>query len=97
MQLGVHRENLYCNTGSQLTIIPPEIYQEDMGEVVAVKCHLRAWRSDKWMDTKCMFKTNIKTAGGARKETWVYLVVGTNPWDEDAEDLGVIGFPPEGC
>ena len=43
-----------------------------------------------------MFKTIIKTAGGARKETWVYLLVGTNPWDEDAEDLGVISFHPEG-
>ena len=47
-----------------------------------------------------MFKTIIKTAGGARKETWVYLVVGTNPgfllWDDDAEDLGVISFNPEG-
>ena len=30
-----------------------------------------------------MFKTIIKTAGGARKETWV-------------EELGVISFNPEG-
>ena len=75
---GGHRENLYCNTGSGLAINPPEIYQEDMGEVVAVKCHLRAWGSDKCLDNKCMLKTIIKTAGGASKDTWVYLVVGTN-------------------
>ena len=47
-----------------------------------------------------MFKTIIKTEGGAGKETWVYLVVGTNPgfllWDDDVEDLGVIRFHPEG-
>ena len=65
MQLEGHREKLYCNTGIWLTIILPEMYQEDM--VVAAKCHLRAWGSDKYPDTKCMFKTNIKTAGGARK------------------------------
>ena len=100
VQLGGHRENLYCNTGSRLTIIPSEIYQEDMGEVVAAKCHLRAWGSDKCLDTKGLFKTIIKTAGGLRKETWVYLGVGTNPgfllWDDDAEDLVVISFNPEG-
>ena len=92
MQLGGHREKLYCDTGSRLTIIPPEMYQEDMGELVAPKCPLLVWGSDKYLDTKCIFKTIIKTEGGARKETWVYVVVGKNPgpllWDEDAEDLG---------
>ena len=38
-----------------------------------------AWGSDKYLDTKCMIKTIIKTAGGARKKTWVYVVVGKNP------------------
>ena len=94
VKLGGHRKKLYCNTGSRLTIIPPEMYQEDMGKLVAPKCHLLAWGSDKHLDTKCIFETIIKTVGGARKETWVYVVVGKNQgpllWDEDAEDLGVI-------
>ena len=100
VRLGGHRVKLYCDTGSRLTIIPPELYREEMGEVVAARCHLRAWGSDKYLDTKGMFKTTIKAAGGANKVTWVYVVGGTRPepllGDEDAEDLGVISFHPEG-
>ena len=47
-----------------------------------------------------MFKTMITAAGEASKQTWVYVVGGTRPepllGDEDAEDLGVISFTPEG-
>ena len=100
VHIGGLRVKLYCDTGSRLTIIPPELYREEMGEVVAAKCHLRAWGSDKYLDTKGMFQTTIKVAGGASKITWVYMVGGTNPepllGDEDAEDLGVISFHPEG-
>ena len=45
-----------------------------MGEVVAAECHLRAWGSDSYLDTKGMFQTNITVAGGASKKTWVYVV-----------------------
>ena len=87
MQLGSHREKLYSDTGSRL-------YQEDMAELVAPMCHLLAWGSDKYLDTKCIYKTIIKTAVGERKEAWVYVVAGKNlgplVWDEDAEDLWVI-------
>ena len=100
VHIGGLRVKLYCDTGSRLTIIPPELYREEMGKVVAAKCHLRAWGSDKYLDTKGMFQTTIKVAGGASKVTWVYVVGGTKPepllGDEDAEDLGVISFHPEG-
>ena len=100
VHIGGLRVKLYCDRGSRLSIIPPELYREEMGEVVAAKCHLRAWGSDKYLDTKGMFQTTIKVAGGASKITWVYVVVGTKPepllGDEDAEDLGVISFHPEG-
>ena len=38
-----------------------------MGNVVAAKSYLRAWGSDKYLDTKGMFKTNLSTSSGAKK------------------------------
>ena len=98
--MGGHRVKLYCDIGSRLTIIPAELYREEMGEVVAARCHLRAWRSDKYLDSKGMFKTTIKAGGGASKETWVYVVGGACPepllGDEDAGGLGSHQLPSIG-
>ena len=98
--MGGKEMQLYCDTGSRLTIIPPEAYRPSMGKVVAAKSHLRAWGSKGYLDTKGMFKTTLETASGAQKRTWVYVVAGTRPepllGDHDAEDLGVITFHPEG-
>ena len=33
---------LYCDTGSNITIITPEMYKESMGKVVAARSYLRA-------------------------------------------------------
>ena len=69
VRLNGHRVKLFCDTGSsRLTIIPPDMYRDDMGELVAAGCHLRAWGSDKYLNTKGMFKTMIKAAGGASKQ-----------------------------
>ena len=98
--LGGRDLSLYCDTGSKLTIIPPDLYEEEMGEVIPAKCHLRAWGSDTYLDTKGMFKTWIETRSGAKKHTWVYVVGGTKPepllGDKDAEDLGIITFNAAG-
>ena len=71
-----------------------------MGKVVAAKSYLRAWGSNNYLDTKGMFKTNLTTASGATKRTWVYVVAGARPepllGDHDAKDLGIISFNPEG-
>ena len=100
LRLGGRAVTLYCDTGSALTIIPPELYREAMGKVVPAKTHLRAWGSDTRLDTKGMFRTTLETKQGARKATWVYIVAGTRPepllGDADAEDLGIIEFHPEG-
>ena len=40
-----------------------------MGEVVAAECHLRAWGSDSYLDTKGMFQSNITVAGAASKKS----------------------------
>ena len=100
IDVGGTKMRLYCDTGSKLTIIPPKMYRRDMGEVVPARCHLRAWGSSKRLDTKGMFKTTVTATCGATKQTWVYVVGGTNPEPllgaEDAEDLGIIKFNPTG-
>ena len=61
--------DLYCNTGSSITIITPAMYRKSMGKVVAAKSYLRAWGSNDYLDTKGMFKTTLTTASGATKRT----------------------------
>ena len=61
--------NLYCDTGSNITIITPEMYKESMGKVVAARWYLRAWGTTECLDTKGMFKTTLTTASGATKRT----------------------------
>ena len=66
--IGGVQVQLYCDTGSGLTIIPPEVYQECMGDIVPAKCHLRAWGSATRLDTKGMFHTTIVTPKGAKED-----------------------------
>lgn len=100
LEMGRVKVQLYCDTGSRLTIIPPALYRDCMGQVVPAKCHLRAWGSDTYLDTKGMFKTTLVTPRGARTTTWVYIVAGTRPepllGDQDAESLGIIKYNPKG-
>ena len=51
---------LYCDTGSRMTIIPPDLYEDKMGEVVPSDCNLRAWGSASYLDTKGMFNLNLQ-------------------------------------
>ena len=98
--MGGEEMNLYCDTGSNVTIITPAMYRQSMGKVVAAKSYLRAWGSSEYLDTKEMFKTTLTIASGASKRTWVYVVAGARPepllGDHDAEDLGIISLHPEG-
>ena len=93
---------LYCDTGSCYTIIPPQLYSKKMGTVQASDCHLRAWGASTQLDTKGIVKTTLRTAQGARTETTdtVYVVAGTRPEPlmgaTDAEHLGIITFKPQG-
>ena len=98
--VGGKEMELYCDTGSTLTIIPPGDYEPSMGKVVAAKNRLRAWGAREYLDVKGMVKTTIATRSGVAKRTWVYIVAGDRPepllGDHDAEDLGIISFHPEG-
>ena len=93
--------DLYCEMGSDITIITPAMYRRSKSKVVAAKSYLRAWGSDEYLDTKGMFKMTLTTSSRATKRTWVYVVAGARPEllleDRDAEDLGIISFNQEGC
>ena len=94
------KQDLYCDTGSNITIDTPARYKKAMGKVVAVRSYLRARGLDGYLDTKGMFKTALNTSSGATKMTWEYVVAGARPeplqGDHDAEDPGNIRSHPEG-
>ena len=76
VSMGGQELDLYCVTGSSITIITPAMYRKPMGKVVAAKSYLRARGSNDYLDTKGMFKTTWTMASGATKRTWVYVVAG---------------------
>ena len=100
LKMGRNHMRLYADTGSKYTIITPDLYKSNMGEVVAADTRLRAWGSRKPLDVKGMFHTRLTTAKGATKKTCVYVVDGYRPetllGDSNAEDLGIISFNKEG-
>ena len=100
IRMGGRRMNLFSDTGSHYTIIPPDLYRPAMGKVVAADTILRSWGSKKPLDVKGMFTTDLVTRRGARKQTQVYVVAGHRPepllGDTDAEDLGFVTFDPKG-
>ena len=59
IDMGGEEVELYCDTGSNITIITPDMYKKGTGKVVADRSHLRAWGSDKYLDIKGMFKTTM--------------------------------------
>ena len=71
--------DMYADTGSGYSIIPPSSYEESMGEVAPADTHLRAWGSKTNLDVKGMVKTTITTAKGAQITTNVYIVDGFHP------------------
>ena len=71
--------DLYCDTGSNVTIITPDMYKWSTGKVVAAKSYLRALSSDDYLDTKGMFKTTLTASSGTTKRTWGYVVAGVRP------------------
>ena len=76
--IGGKELDLYCDTGSNITIITPAMYMRSMSKVVAAKSYLRAWGSDEYLDTKGMFKMTLTTSSGVTKRTWVYVVAGAS-------------------
>ena len=65
VKIGNIPQRLYTDTGSEYTIIPPNLYNPDMGEVVAADTYLRAWGSNTNLDVKGMIYTTMQNQKGA--------------------------------
>ena len=100
LEVGGKPVELFCDTGSKYTIIPPHLYSSKMGKLAPADCHLRAWGASTHLDTKGMIHTTLRTQRGACTKTKVYIVAGTRPEPllgaTDAENLGIIRFNPQG-
>lgn len=91
------RWRLFVDTGCRYTLLPPELYKE---ELVPTKRSLRARGTTGSLYVKGMFRTTVATIKGTTCKSWVYVVAGHRPepllGDKDAERLGIITFNPEG-
>ena len=96
---GVTR-NLFTDTGSEYTILPPEIYDPRMGEIQKPDITLRAWGSTDNLKITGMIRPVLETKKGARTSSKIYIVEGYEAepllGDLDAEELGFITFNKEG-
>ena len=96
---GINR-NLFTDTGSEYTIIPPEIYDIEMGPLKKPDINLRAWGCTGNLNIKGMVEVELGNMKGARTTSKVYVVEGHEAepllGDKDAEELGFITFNKEG-
>ena len=92
--------NLFTDTGSEHTIIPPEIYDTRMGPLKNPDISLRAWGSTCNLKITGMADVQLKNKKGAKTSTRLYVVEGYEAepllGDKDAEALGFIIFNKEG-
>ena len=96
---GINR-NLFTDTGSEYTIIPPEIYDIKMGPLKKPDINLRAWGCTDNLNIQGMVEVELGNMKGARTSSKVYVVEGHEAepllGDKDAEELGFITFNKEG-
>ena len=92
--------NLFTDTGSEYTILPPEIYDPKMGEIEKSDISLRAWGSTDNLKIAGMIRPLLETKRGAKTRSKIYIVEGYEAepllGDLDAEELGFITFNKEG-
>ena len=79
INIGGEQIRIRYRTGISRTVITPEMYRKTMGRVVAARRHIIPGGTTEHLETKGMFKTNLTTASGATKRTWVYVVEGAGP------------------
>ena len=64
--VGLTVVNMYIDSGCDITIMPPDLYTEDMGEIVEEDMNLRSWGADKNLDVMGMIEhVTLTTARGA--------------------------------
>ena len=100
VKIGKTKAVLFTDTGSEFTIIPPNMYDKEMGEIQPADTNLRAWGSKSNLDVKGMVNTTITTEKGARTRSKVFIVNGYHPEPllgaNDAQSLGFITFNYDG-
>ena len=100
VKIGKTKVELFTDTGSEFTIIPPSMYNKDMGKVYPADTNLRAWGSKSNLDVKGMVNTTITTEKGASTKSKVFIVNGYRPEPllgaNDAQFLGFITFNSDG-
>ena len=79
VKIGKTKVVLFTDTGSEFTIIPPNMYDKEMGKVYPADTNLRAWGSKSNLDVKGMVNTTITTENGARTRSKVFIVNGYHP------------------
>ena len=99
--IGLTIVTMFIDSGCDITILPPELYKEDMGDIVEEDMNLRSWGADKNLEVVGMIKGAVlKTKRGAKHETKVYIVKGFHAEAllgyEDGEELGFIQINKEG-
>ena len=91
---------MFIDLGCGHTIIPPEYYTKDMGDLEEEDTNFRNWGSKQLLKVKGMVKTKLTTNRGAEKETKVYVVEGCHAEPllgyDDADNLGFIHIDKEG-
>ena len=70
------RWRLFVDTGCRYTLLPPELYKE---ELVPTKWSLRARGTTGSLYVKGMFRTTVATIKGTTCKSWVYVVAGHRP------------------
>jgi len=94
------KRNLFTDTGSEFTILPPEIYDPKMGEIHKPDISLRAWGSTDNLKITGMVLPVLETKRGAKTSSKIYIVEGYQAepllGEKDAEELGFITFNKDG-
>ena len=94
------KRNLFTDTGSEFTILPPDIYDPRMGEIHKPDISLRAWGSTDNLKITGMVLPVLETKRGAKTSSKIYIVEGYQAepllGDRDAEELGFITFNKDG-
>ena len=87
---------MFIDSGCDFTIIPPDYYKKEMGEIIENDTNLRAWGASELLNVKGMIITQLTTEQGAKTTAKVYIVDGFHPepllGSKDATELGFLNI-----
>ena len=95
--------DMYMDSGSDVSTMSSKWYRKGMGTLVPTNDILKPYGASEseGLPVEAKFKTTIKTAKGAKEDTWVYVVNSKEDiqplmGDDVATALGFLTFQPEG-